>query len=159
MGPLPLTLLLVSPPLQNGYTPLHIAAKKNQTRIASSLLDYGAETNILTKQGVSPLHLAAQEGHAEMTSLLLDKGAHVNAATKVVSSVVPFSTCQGCIHQCVSSCLVRFNTTRRDGRWDVPLLMNRPPTVTEVCFCVPEWTEPSASHSPGRQSQCSRSPG
>lgn len=47
------------------------------------MLQYGAETNILTKQGVSPLHLAAQEGHAEMASLLLGKGAHVNAATKV----------------------------------------------------------------------------
>lgn len=55
-------------------------------RIASSLLQYGAETNILTKQGVSSLHLAAQEGHAEMASLLLDKGAHVNAATKVIFS-------------------------------------------------------------------------
>lgn len=70
-------------PFQNGYTPLHIAAKKNQTNIALALLQYGAETNILTKQGVSPLHLAAQEGHAEMASLLLGKGAHVNAATKV----------------------------------------------------------------------------
>lgn len=68
---------------QNGYTPLHIAAKKNQTNIALALLQYGAETNALTKQGVSPLHLAAQEGHAEMASLLLEKGAHVNTATKV----------------------------------------------------------------------------
>lgn len=69
--------------MQNGYTPLHIAAKKNQTSIAAALLQYGAETNVLTKQGVSPLHLAAQEGHAEMASLLLGKGAHVNTATKV----------------------------------------------------------------------------
>ena len=75
--------LFTSLPVQNGYTPLHIAAKKNQTKIALAVLQYGAETNILTKQGVSPLHLAAQEGHAEMASLLLGKGAHVNAATKV----------------------------------------------------------------------------
>ena len=70
-------------PVQNGYTPLHIAAKKNQAAVALALLQYGAETNVLTKQGVSPLHLAAQEGHAEMASLLLGKGAHVNTATKV----------------------------------------------------------------------------
>lgn len=69
--------------MQNGYTPLHIAAKKNQTNIALALLEYGAETNVLTKQGVSPLHLAAQEGHAEMASLLLGRGAHINTATKV----------------------------------------------------------------------------
>uniref|UniRef100_A0A8C9U2G1 Ankyrin 2 n=1 Tax=Scleropages formosus TaxID=113540 RepID=A0A8C9U2G1_SCLFO len=70
-----------SPP-QNGYTPLHIAAKKNQMDIATTLLRYGAQTNILTKQGVTPLHLASQEGHAEMVALLLQKGTHVNVPTK-----------------------------------------------------------------------------
>lgn len=69
--------------MQNGYTPLHIAAKKNQKAIALALLQYEAETNVLTKQGVSPLHLAAQEGHAEMATLLLGRGAHVNTPTKV----------------------------------------------------------------------------
>uniref|UniRef100_A0A3P9HBE1 Uncharacterized protein n=1 Tax=Oryzias latipes TaxID=8090 RepID=A0A3P9HBE1_ORYLA len=81
------TLLSTSLPERNGYTPLHIAAKKNQTNIASALLQYGAETNVLTKQGVSPLHLASQEGHAEMVNLLLSKGAHVNTATKVKHTV------------------------------------------------------------------------
>uniref|UniRef100_A0A3Q1JAP1 Ankyrin 2a, neuronal n=1 Tax=Anabas testudineus TaxID=64144 RepID=A0A3Q1JAP1_ANATE len=74
---------LVDAMARNGYTPLHIAAKKNQTNIALALLQYGAETNVLTKQGVSPLHLAAQEGHAAMASLLLGKGATVNSTTKV----------------------------------------------------------------------------
>lgn len=46
-------------------------------------MQYGAETNVLTKQGVSPLHLASQEGHSEMATLLLGKGAVVNASTKV----------------------------------------------------------------------------
>lgn len=69
--------------LQNGYTPLHIAAKKNQMDIATTLLQYGAETNILTKQGVTPLHLASQEGHSDMAALLLEKGAHINVPTKV----------------------------------------------------------------------------
>lgn len=68
---------------QNGYTPLHIAAKKNQMEIATTLLQYGAETNILTKQGVTPLHLASQEGHGDMAALLLEKGAHINVPTKV----------------------------------------------------------------------------
>lgn len=68
---------------QNGYTPLHIAAKKNQMEIATVLLQYGAETNILTKQGVTPLHLASQEGHADMAALLMSKGAQINVQTKV----------------------------------------------------------------------------
>ena len=70
--------------LQNGYTPLHIAAKKNQMQIASTLLSYGAETNVVTKQGVTPLHLASQEGHSDMVALLLEKGANVHTSTKVL---------------------------------------------------------------------------
>lgn len=52
--------------------------------IATVLLQYGAETNILTKQGVTPLHLASQEGHADMAALLISKGAQINVQTKVV---------------------------------------------------------------------------
>lgn len=51
--------------------------------IATVLLQYGAETNILTKQGVTPLHLASQEGHANMGALLISKGAQINVQTKV----------------------------------------------------------------------------
>lgn len=53
-------------------------------QIASTLLNYGAETNIVTKQGVTPLHLASQEGHMDMVTLLLDKGANIHMSTKVL---------------------------------------------------------------------------
>lgn len=53
-------------------------------QIASTLLNYGAETNIVTKQGVTPLHLASQEGHTDMVTLLLDKGANIHMSTKVL---------------------------------------------------------------------------
>lgn len=54
--------------------------------IATVLLQYGAETNILTKQGVTPLHLASQEGHTDMAALLMSKEARVNVQTKVLWS-------------------------------------------------------------------------
>ncbi|XP_010784904.1 ankyrin-2-like [Notothenia coriiceps] len=50
--------------------------------IATVLLQYGADTNILTKQGVTPLHLASQEGHAHMAALLISKGGQGNVQTK-----------------------------------------------------------------------------
>lgn len=68
---------------QNGYTPLHIAAKKNQMDIGTTLLEYGADTNAVTRQGISPIHLAAQEGSVDLVSLLLAKNAHVNVCNKV----------------------------------------------------------------------------
>lgn len=63
-------------------------------QIASTLLSYGAETNIVTKQGVTPLHLASQEGHTDMVTLLLDKGANIHMSTKVFpsSSLLPPET-------------------------------------------------------------------
>lgn len=68
---------------QNGYTPLHIAAKKNQMEIATTLLEYGADTNAATRQGISPLHLAAQEGNVDMVTLLLARDATINMGNKV----------------------------------------------------------------------------
>lgn len=76
---IPGTILL----FQNGYTPLHIAAKQNQIEVARSLLQYGASANTESAQGVTPLHLAAQEGHAEMVALLLSRQANGNLGNKV----------------------------------------------------------------------------
>lgn len=70
-------------PFQNGYTPLHIAAKQNQMDVAHSLLQYGGSANAESVQGVTPLHLAAQEGHADMVALLLSKQANGNLGNKV----------------------------------------------------------------------------
>lgn len=68
---------------QNGYTPLHIAAKKNQMDIATTLLEYGADANAVTRQGIAPVHLASQDGHVDMVSLLLSRNANVNLSNKV----------------------------------------------------------------------------
>lgn len=84
----PLKLILLTPSSlspQNGYTPLHIAAKKNQMDIGTTLLEYGADTNAVTRQGISPIHLAAQEGSVDLVSLLLAKNANVNMCNKVES--------------------------------------------------------------------------
>lgn len=70
---------------KNGYTPLHIAAKKNQIDIATTLLQYGAKASAESKAGFNPLHLAAQEGHTEMATLLIHHKAPVNAKAKVRS--------------------------------------------------------------------------
>lgn len=70
---------------QNGYTPLHIAAKKNQMEITTTLLEYSASTNSVTRQGITPLHLAAQEGNVDIVTLLLARDAPIHMGNKVFS--------------------------------------------------------------------------
>lgn len=68
---------------QNGFTPLHIAAQRNQLEIMTALLEFGASVRAATRQGVTPLHLGAQEGHLDVVTLLLARDAPTNACTKV----------------------------------------------------------------------------
>ena len=51
--------------------------------IATTLLEYGADANAVTRQGIASVHLAAQEGHVDMVSLLLSRNANVNLSNKV----------------------------------------------------------------------------
>lgn len=51
--------------------------------IGTTLLEYGADTNAVTRQGIGPIHLAAQEGSVDLVSLLLAKNASVNMCNKV----------------------------------------------------------------------------
>ncbi|XP_036978710.1 ankyrin-3-like isoform X27 [Acanthopagrus latus] len=50
--------------------------------IGTTLLEYGADTNAVTRQGIGPIHLAAQEGSVDLVSLLLAKNANVNVCNK-----------------------------------------------------------------------------
>lgn len=67
----------------DGFTPLHYAARIGHTRIAELLLNRGANVNACTlNPGFTPLHLAAANGHAAMVELLLRRGAEVNWRTQ-----------------------------------------------------------------------------
>ena len=79
----PLCVCVLVSRRQNGYTPLHIAAKQNQMEVASCLLQSGATPNSESLQGITPLHLASQEGRPDMVALLISKQANVNLGNKV----------------------------------------------------------------------------
>lgn len=51
--------------------------------ITTTLLEYGASTNTVTRQGITPLHLAAQEGNVDIVTLLLARDAPINMGNKV----------------------------------------------------------------------------
>ncbi|CAI5658248.1 unnamed protein product [Oreochromis niloticus] len=50
--------------------------------ITTTLLEYSASTNSVTRQGITPLHLAAQEGNVDIVTLLLARDAPVNMGNK-----------------------------------------------------------------------------
>ena len=56
--------------------------------IATTLLEYGASTNAVTRQGISPLHLAAQEGNVDIVTLLLARDATLDLGNKVGPGVL-----------------------------------------------------------------------
>ncbi|XP_066577107.1 transient receptor potential cation channel subfamily A member 1b [Amia ocellicauda] len=55
----------------HGNTPLHWAVEKNQAESCTTLLELGADPNILNNALMSPLHLAVKLRHNELVDLLL----------------------------------------------------------------------------------------
>ncbi|NQT20220.1 MAG: ankyrin repeat domain-containing protein [Planctomycetes bacterium] len=65
--------------LDNGATPLHVAASWHRESLVKLFIEKGADVNAKDNDGETPLHWAAGKGHAEMVELLLAHGARVNA--------------------------------------------------------------------------------
>ncbi|VIO87218.1 Uncharacterized protein BM_BM1770 [Brugia malayi] len=57
---------------------LHIAAKKDDTKAATLLLQNEHNSDVTSKSGFTPLHIAAHYGNENVALLLLEKGANVN---------------------------------------------------------------------------------
>ncbi|XP_041485465.1 ankyrin-2-like isoform X8 [Lytechinus variegatus] len=57
---------------------LHIAARKDDTKAASLLLQNGHNPDVPSKSQFTPLHIAAHYGHVNVATLLLQKGASVD---------------------------------------------------------------------------------
>lgn len=65
---------------------LHIAAKKDDCKAASLLLQNDHNPDVTSKSGFTPLHIAAHYGNESIANLLLSKGADVNYSAKVKTS-------------------------------------------------------------------------
>ncbi|CAG9856109.1 unnamed protein product [Phyllotreta striolata] len=61
---------------------LHIAAKKDDVKAASLLLQNEHNPDVTSKSGFTPLHIAAHYGNDKVASLLYEKGADVNYTAK-----------------------------------------------------------------------------
>ena len=88
---------LINAPGEEG-TPLYRAASKGQLRVATFLLDHGADIN--TRAGMrnnvveswTPLYAAANQGHRAMVELLAVRGADMNAKVELGSGFSPLGS-------------------------------------------------------------------
>jgi ankyrin repeat protein len=64
-----------------GYTPLHVAAREGSLEIGELLLSFGADPNRVDWDWKTPLHWAAISEREDFIRLLLDKKANLEAAT------------------------------------------------------------------------------
>ena len=62
-----------------GFTPLHLAAVKNDFARAEVLLKAGADPNAKNNDGYTPLHLAVGVNASKAAEVLLKAGADPNA--------------------------------------------------------------------------------
>ncbi len=69
---------LINAGTKDGWTPLRTAANNGWLKVATYLLDHGADVNA---GGNPPLNTAAEAGNRAMVELLLSRGANVNSKT------------------------------------------------------------------------------
>lgn len=61
--------------VENHETPLMIAARAGDFKIARVLIAFGADVNMRSQDGTTALMLAARHGHNEVVTLLLENSA------------------------------------------------------------------------------------
>ncbi|WP_349966882.1 ankyrin repeat domain-containing protein [Wolbachia endosymbiont of Armadillidium arcangelii] len=81
---------------EDGHTPLHWAAKNNHFNIVETLLNRGANINVVDELKRTPLHLAAMEGHKDVVKILLNQGAGVNAVDRFKKTPLILAAYKGC---------------------------------------------------------------
>ena len=69
--------------VQNGLSPLHMAAQGDHVECVKHLLQHKAPVDDVTLDYLTALHVAAHCGHYRVTKLLLDKRANPNARALV----------------------------------------------------------------------------
>lgn len=73
--------------LKNGFTPLHLTAKRNYMDCARTLIQNGAIPDAGSRNGYTSLHLVSQDGQLPFVRMLVEEyGANPNTAANVSDS-------------------------------------------------------------------------
>ncbi|KAG2489257.1 hypothetical protein HYH03_012277 [Edaphochlamys debaryana] len=64
------------------YTPLHLAARRNDAKAVGALITAGADKEASGEDGETPLCVAAESGHTDVVKALLEAGANTEATCR-----------------------------------------------------------------------------
>ncbi|CBY40600.1 unnamed protein product [Oikopleura dioica] len=112
----------INAPGYAGQTPLHVASRKSDSKLARKLISSGADINIRTDYGETPLHCAVTAGSLPITDLLIESGANVKSVDNGNASISHSAVRQGFIgmlHYLIERDL--FNASAKDKYGRTPL--------------------------------------
>jgi len=112
----------INAPGYAGQRPIHVAARKTDSKLARKLISSGADINIRTDYGETPLHCAVTAGSLPITDLLIESGANVKSVDNGNASISHSAVRQGFIgmlHYLIEKDL--FNASAKDKYGRTPL--------------------------------------
>lgn len=110
---------LVNSQDEDGASPLHWAADKNQQAVAELLLASKVDVNARKKDGVTPLHIAAAMGREGIAELLITNGADVNTLDNIGRTPIVCARKNGQI--AITKLLIASGNTKENS---VPTMVN-----------------------------------
>ena len=89
--------LVINQRNKGGATSLHIACREGNFEITKTLIDNGANVNIIDNEGWTPLMRASLNGNGEIVEILLKNGAKANLLNSLNESALIHATTSKCI--------------------------------------------------------------
>ena len=123
----------VNQQIEDGASPLYLAAQNGHVHVCTLLLRNNAHINQEKKSGASALFIAAQNGHVYVCTLLLENNANVNQEKKSGASPLYIAAKNGHVHVCtlLLENNAHVNQKMEDGK--TPLIIASFNGHVEVC--------------------------
>ena len=123
----------VNQQMEDGSSPLFIAAQEGHVHICTLLLQNNAQVDQQSNAGVSPLLIAAQKGHSQICTVLLENNASVNQKMEDGTSPLSIAAQEGHLHICLLLLENNAHVNEQNNNGSSPLMIASSFGHVEVC--------------------------